>query len=593
MIRLADYVVDFLVKKRIDTVFLVSGGGIMYLTDAVGKNKHIHYYANHHEQASATCAESWARMKGKPGVCLVTTGPGSTNAITGVAGAWVDSIPMVVISGQVKQDIIANYSKTRQKGPQEINIIPMVKPITKYAVTVTNKDSIRYHLERAFYEATTGRPGPVWINIPLDIQGTMIDTSKLSHYHIFGNKLLDKKIQKNIMRVITMIKNAKRPILICGNGIRLSGAAGLLMKILKKIPIPTLVHLGGIDLISQEHPFHMGIFGPNGQRRANFALQNSDLVICIGASLNVASTGFDFKGFASKARKVLINIDSGAQYATNIICDVLIPIDAKFFLKELFAYHRDIHVSQEWQKACMYWKNKYPIIVPDYFREKKYVNSYVFMDVLSDILKKYDVLTTGIGMDVVAMYQAFKVKRGQRVYVNKNFGQMGWDLPAAIGACIANGKKQTICVTGDGSIQLNIQELQTMKYYQLPIKIFVFNNNGYSSIRATQNSLFNGFFVGADPSSGVDNPNFDKIAEAYEFHYDIIRNNSELNSKLGRILQAKGSWLCEVMISSKQEITPKARSFRRADGTLESRPLEDMYPYLPRQEIWDNMHMFD
>lgn len=595
MIRLSDYVIDFLVKKGVTDIFLVSGGGIMFLCDAVGKNKKIKYISNHHEQASATAAEAWARIKNHIAACLVTTGPGGTNAITGVAGAWVDSIPMIVISGQVKREVIADYTKFRQVGPQELNIIPMVKPITKYAVTVMDPNKIRYELEKCFYEATIDRPGPVWIDLPLDIQSANIDEKKLQSFHSPKKNINKNDLINNIKKTIEMLKRSKKPMMIAGQGVRLSGGQKVLEELVSKLKIPVIFPINGLDLLPENNKYVLGKFGPVGTRRGNFALQNSDLVISIGASLNTASTGYDFQGFARNAKKIMVNIDQGEIDNKKIEIDFSIVADAKDFMEEFLRQIKNISLkpNKKWSSVCLYFKNKYPSINSEYFEDKKHVNSYVFFDVLSDVVTNKDVLVTGISLDACSMYQAFKVKKEQRAFVNKNLGQMGWCIPAAIGACAGNNYKRTILVTGDGSIQFNIHELETIKYYKLPIKIFVFNNQGYESIRSTQDNYFSGNYVGSNKDSGVTNPNFELLAKAHSFKYENIRNNDQLIDKIKKTLKTEGPVLCEVNIAYDQKRMPRVSSFRRSDGTLESRPLEDMFPFLPREELYKNMHMFD
>ncbi len=595
MIQLSDYVIDFLVKKGIKDIFLVSGGGIMYLLDSVGRNKNIRYISNYHEQASATAAEAYARVKNSFGVCLVTTGPGGTNAITGVAGAWVDSIPMIVISGQVKRELIADYSKIRQIGPQEINIIDMVRPITKYAVTVTNPEKIRYELERSYYEMLNDRPGPVWINIPLDVQGTLIDEKKVTGFDLPQLRNDKNYLKDKVNETIDLLKKSQRPLIIAGNGIRLSGGLKLFIKLINRLDIPVVLPINGLDLLEENNKLLIGKFGPFGQRRGNFALQNADLILSIGASINIASIGFNLNGFAPKAKKIMINIDKGELTKDVLKINLRIEADAKQFLEKLLAQTEKLtfHFSSKWHEACHYWKKKYLNIFSEYFNNKKHVNSYVFFDKLSDLISAEDIVTTGIALDACSLYQAFKVKKGQRAFVNKNYGQMGWSLPAAVGANIGNGRKRTICVTGDGSFMVNVHELQTISYYKLPIKIFVFNNCGYESIRYTQNNMFDGRLVGSDKKTGVSNPDFEFLAQAHNLPYEKIYSNDEIVRKVNKILKIKGPVLCEVNIDPKQRRMPRISSYRRPDGILESKPLEDMWPFLPKEEVYKNMHFFD
>lgn len=590
---LSDYVIDFLRKKGIDDIFLVSGGGIMFLMDSVGRK--MRYISNHHEQACTIGAEAYARVRNDVGACLVTTGPGATNAITGVACAWFDSIPLIILSGQQRRELIADYTKVRNIGPQEANIIPMVTPITKYTKTILRSETIRYELEKAYYIATTGRPGPVWLDFPLDVQGEEVEVSKLRGFTPKKKKEDNRRLRKSVAHVIELLKKAKRPILILGNGIRLAKGEVILRKFLDKVSIPIILPFNGLDLIAEKNPLLVGKFGPGGQRRGNFALQNSDLVLSVGASLNVASIGFNYMAVAPKAKKIMVNVDRGELTKKTLAVDFPIQADAKDFLEEFLKQVKKhtLKISSKWLGACSAWKKRYPSVTEDFYKDKKHVNSYVFFDKLSDRLDKEDVLVTGIGLDTVSMYQAFRVKEGQRAFVNKNFGPMGWCLPAAVGACFGHKKKRTILVTGDGSLQVNIQELETIKYYRLPIKIFVFNNGGYESIRATQSNFFNGRFVGSDEGSGVSNPNFKLLAATYGFTYEKITNNEQIEKTLKKTLTVKGAVLCEVNIDYSQKRIPKASSFRRPDGKLESRPLEDMAPFLPREEISENMHLFD
>jgi len=596
MINLSDYVIDFLVKKGIEDIFLVSGGGIMYLTDSVGRNKKIRYITNYHEQASATAAEAYARVKRSFGACLVTTGPGSTNAITGVAGAWMDSIPVFVISGQVKRSLIADYSKIRQIGPQEINIVDMVKPVTKYATTVMDPNKIKYELEKAYYLMLEGRPGPVWINIPLDVQAAMVDVDKLMGFEVSLQSTRKKNNLKNaINKVYDLLSESKKPILIGGNGIRLSKSELLFEKLVRKLKIPVVLAFNGMDLLPEKDPYLIGKFGPGGQRRGNFALQNADLIISIGASLNIASTGFDYQHFGFKAKKIMVNIDMEEINTRKIKIDQKVVSDAKDFLKAMLSSKRISSYKEKlkWFKVCYFWKSKYPSITEDFFEKNKYVNSYVFFDKLSDTTLATDIVVTGIALDAASMYQAFKVKKGQRAFVNKNLGQMGWSLPAAVGANVGNNRKRTVCVTGDGSFMVNVHELQTISYYKLPIKIFVFNNEGYESIRYTQNNMFEGRLVGSDKYTGVGNPNFSLLAKAHKLPYEKIVNNNQIVSKVKKILSTQGPVLCEVNIDPKQRRMPKAASYRKLDGKIESKPLEDMWPFLPKKEIEENMSFFE
>ena len=597
MIKLSDYVTQFIVNQGIKDVFLVSGGGIMHLTDSVGRQSGLNYICNYHEQACAIAAEGYARMKNHIGVCIVTTGPGSTNALSGIAGAWVDSVPVVVISGQVRRDLIANYDKLRQFGPQEINIIDMARPVTKYAVTVMDPAMIRYELESAFMHATSGRPGPVWINIPLDVQGAMIDETSLRSFALENVSPAEGCHYPTslVSQTIHLLQKAQRPVLILGNGIRQAQAANLVARLIETIKVPALMTIGGMDLVDENHSLCMGRFGPIGQRRANFALQNADLVISLGSSLSVAAIGFNTRGFAPNAKKVMVNIDANELYKPSFTPDLAVQADVKWFIEEFLRQVENIrfYQSPRWLEACRYWRENYMTVTPDYLMDTQHVNSYVFADALSDMVSSDVAVVTGNALDIVSIYHSFKVKLGQRVFTNINYGAMGWDLPGAIGACMAHDGRKAILVTGDGSIQFNIQELETVGHNRLDLKIFVLNNKGYESVRATQANFFGGHLVGSDTQSGISNPNFAKLAEAYGLQYAYIANNDNIRPVLETVLATDGPILCELNISYSQGRSPKTMSVRHPDGTFESRPLEDQYPFLSREELAHNMNLFN
>ena len=594
--KLSDYVAQFLVEHGIQDVFLVSGGGIMHLLDSVGNQPGLRYTCTYHEQAAAIAAEGYARALNGVGVCLVTTGPASVNAVAGMAGAWINSTPVMVFSGQVRRDILADVTRIRQKGPQEINIVDIVRPITKYAVTIMDPASIRCELEKAYHIAISGRPGPVWIDLPLDIQGSMVDEDSLVAYNPseLTNETLTTDLGQAVAQVLEMICRSRRPIFIGGNGIHLAGATPLLEQLVTQTQIPIVFPYTAPDLLREDHQLNMGVFGTNGQRRANFAVQNSDCLISLASGLCLTKVGFNYRGFAPKARKIIVDIDQGQIMDQVIVPDLPVQADVRAFISEFLQQFEalDYQPPAKWLEACADWKRNYPVIVPEFLTDREHVNSYVFMDVLSDCAVENDILVPGNGLDSVSFYQAFKFKTGQKFLMNGNWGSMGWDLPMAVGACVAK-RGRVICVTGDGSVQWNIQELLTIQHAHLPVKLFIFNNQGYASIRATQNNFFEGRKVGADAASGVSTPDFEKLAAAYGFPYTKIWNHDDLREKILWTLEQDGPMICEVNISLDQVIMPKASAFRRADGTLESRPLEDMAPFLPREEIWENMHKFD
>ena len=590
---LSDYVIQFLASKGIRDVFLVSGGGIMYLLDSLARNPDVRYYCNYHEQASTVAAEGYARVTNGAGACLVTAGPGGVNALSAIPAAWVDSIPLLVICGQVKRELIADYDKIRQIGPQEGNVVGMAGPVTKYAKSVRDPGTIRYELEYAYHQAVSGRPGPVLLELPLDVQGANIDPETLAGFSPPPQQNREP-VDVLVARVLDEIRRAQRPILVCGNGIHRAKAQELLRAVLLKLNVPVVLPLTAKDILEENNPMNMGVFGVAGQRRANFAVQNSDCLVAIGAGLNCQKVGFNIPGFAPNARRVIVDIDEAQLRYQAVRPDVAVQADAGEFLAEMLAQlERAPYAPRDnWLEACDHWRRRYPPVTPDYFADSNYVNTYVFYDRLSDILDSDALLVTGNALDTTSYFQAFRVKRGQRT-TNSGWGAMGWCLPLAIGTCIGSGKRKTICCTGDGSFQFNVQELLTIAHYRLPIQIFVLNNQGYSNIRATQSSFFEGRYVGANAASGIGNPRFECLAAAYGMRYSRIETNGDIESGVRTALAGDGPGICEVNVSPEQGIWPKASAFRRPDGTFESRPLEDMAPFLPREELWENMHQFD
>jgi len=546
--KLSDYLTKYL-EKIADSVFLLSGGGIMHLVDALGRSK-LNWYCCHHEQAAATAAEGYARIKNDIGVVVGTTGPGGTNIITGAAGAWLDSIPLLVITGQVKRDnmIPRKYGMPtlRQLGFQEINIVDMVKPITKYAVTIEDADQIRFHLEKAVYLAKTGRPGPVWLDIPLDVQAVEVNVKKLKKFMPLPVSNFKKpKIPMKI--IVNELKKAKRPLMLVGNGIRLAGGVKTLWKVLKKFKINVeTVMFTADDLVTYDYPYYLGTQGISGNQSANFAIDNCDLLLVIGDRLQLTQTSYDYQNFATQATKIMVDIDEVELYKKTIQIDIPVCCDAKYFLEEL--YKQDLKPNR-WQVKVN------PVNPDDYQGDRQYLNIYRFLEKLSKHGKGYPVATAN-GMASVAPHQMLKLHRGQRLITNSGLGQMGSGLPLAIGACIASGKKPVICMEGDGSIMLNIHELQTIVYHRLPLKIFIFNNNGYYSIRRTHRTYFDKVFA-ADPKSGLSLPNFEKLIKAWGIKYEKIANDNELD-KVKRVMDYnKGPIVCELMIDPEQPMLPK------------------------------------
>ncbi len=590
MIKVSDYIAKFIAEhKEIGKdVFMVSGGGNMHLIDSLGRNEKLNYVCNHHEQACTYAAEGYARVSNRIGVSYVTTGPGGTNAITGVYSAWVDSIPTLTISGQVKfQTTIESCRELglRQLGDQEVNIIDLVKPVTKYAHMVTDKNTIKYHLQKAVYEAKNKRPGPVWLDIPLDIQGSLVDENDLEEFTIPQEESYDTKIAE----VIKELKNANRPVIIAGNGITLSGANEQFINLIEKLKVPVVSSFARYDMLHDDYPLCFGRFGTIGQRSANFIVQNSDLVIAIGARLNIRAISYNWDFFAREAKKILVDIDEAELNKPTLNIDIKIQSDAKYFIEQLFNNIQNLSFDfSSWINRCEKYKKDFPTITKERQEVKEFVDSYNFFDVLSNIVSDKEVFVFANATASVSSYQSLKTKGTQKIIENSGCAAMGYDLPASIGACYANKKNDVICVTGDGSIQMNIQELQTIIHNKLPIKIFVFNNNGYSSIKNTQNNFFDGFKVGSEINSGVSFPNMQAIAKAYGFKTFIIKNQENLKNDIENILKEK-SFICEVILDPNEKMEPKLSSEIKPDGKMVSKPLEDMFPFLPRDVFKQNM----
>lgn len=544
--KLSNYVIKFLEKKT-DSIFLLSGGGIMHLVDSLSRSK-LNAYCCHHEQAAAVAAEGYARLRNNIGVVLVTSGPGVTNAITGVAGAWLDSIPMLVISGQVKKDNITPRKNglpvLRQLGFQEINTIDIVKPITKYAVTVSKENEIMYHLEKAVYLAKSGRPGPVWVEIPLDTQCAQIEITNLKKFIIPSQNF--KKTKIPTQRIIRELKKAKRPLMLVGNGIRLAGGEEILRKLIKKLKINVVSAIfTADDLITKDYKYYLGRQGIPGNETANYAIDNCDLLLIVGERMQFTQTSSNHYNFAKKAIKIMVDIDNAELYKKTINIDIPICCDAKIFLEEL--YQQDIKLNR--------WDVLIKTINPDnYEADKKYLNVYRFFMTLNKYTNGLHVATAN-GMASLSSHQALEISQGQRFITNAGLGHMGSGLPLAIGACIAVNKKPVICLEGDGSMMLNIQELQTVVHHRLPIKIFIFNNNGYYSIRNTHLNYFKKIFA-SDPTCGVTLPDYEKIAKAWDISYLKISNDKDLY-KLKKVIGYKKTIICELILDPMQPMIPK------------------------------------
>lgn len=591
MIKLSDYVIKRLEETGANHMFMLPGGGAMHLNDSLGNSKKIRFVCCLHEQACAIAAEAYARVNNKIGLLMVTTGPGGTNALTGVAGAYLESTPMFVVSGQVKRADMINGQGLRQQGMQELDIISVVKSITKYAALVDDPQMIRYHIERALYEATHGRKGPVWLDIPLDVQATMIDETQLIGFTP-KPEMKNTHLEKQVLAVIDELNRAERPVLLAGNGIRLAGANKEFDELVETLGIPVLTTWNGIDLIEETNPLYFGRPGGLGHRYANFIQQNSDLFLSIGARLNLLQTGYNFDGFARAATKIMVDIDNAELHKVNVRPDIPICADAKEFIETLLA-HKDKLVKKDrkaWFDYAKRLKEKYPIVKPEYWQQKDLVNSYCLLETISEQMGADEVYVSGSsGSCIDISMQTFRVKKGQRVFCTKGLASMGYGLPSAIGACLASGGKRTVGVNGDGGFVMNIQELETIRRLGLPIKLFVLSNRGYGAIRATQTNLFAGHLVACTESSDLSLPHIADIANAYGLKTVTIRNNAELAEKVREVLEYNGPVICEVMTPIELTASPKQVSYKRSDGQMESKPLEFLNPPIPEEEMRENM----
>jgi acetolactate synthase I/II/III large subunit len=599
MVKLSDYVVEFVADLGVRHVFMLTGGGAMHLNDSVGACKRIEFVCNLHEQAAAMAAETYGKVTGDVGVCMVTTGPGGTNAVTGVAGAWLDSTPALFISGQVKRADLKGESGVRQVGVQEVDIVSIVRSITKYAVTVLEPSSIRYHLEKAVHLARHGRPGPVWIDIPLDVQGASIEPDTLTGFdpaelaEPAGRSDGERTppLAEQVTRTITLLNEAERPVLLVGNGVRLGRAERQLYEAVETLGIPVLSTWLAHDLIEEAHPLYVGRPGPVAPRGANFALQNSDFMLAVGARLDLVVTGYAPGNFARAAKKVMVDVDPAELRKMGDTVHVRVLADACAFLGELLRQRSAIRTRDrsDWLARCSEWKTKYPVVLQEYRDLPDRVSTYVLADVLSDVTRGDDLIVSGSsGAGIEVFLLAYRVRAGQRVLLTTALGAMGYGLPASIGACLAGGRRRTVCVDGDGGLQLNIQELETIHRLGLPIKLFVLSNEGYASIRTSQQRYF-GRLAGADATSGVTLPSLQKVVEAYGLTYSRIENQHELARQVAGVLDLPGPIVCEVMTPADEPRAPSLSSMRRPDGSMVSKPLEDLWPFLDREEFLSNM----
>ena len=581
--NLSDYTLKFLAQKKIKKVFLITGGAISFMVDAFSRNKKIQYISVAHEQAAAMMADSYSRLGPNFSCTMATSGPGATNLITGIACSYYDSIPSLHICGQVntyeQQDNHKSTAKVRQVGFQETDIVNISKPITKYSYKIKDASEIRYVLEKAYHVATTGRPGPVLIDIPMNLQRVKIDPKKLKPYKL---KIDKKKInfRNIILKIENLLKKSKKPVIILGGGIKCGKAELDLIKFLKIFKIPIVTTWSGVDLVDHNNKYYIGNIGVYGGRAANFTVQNSDLILCLGTRLDTRITGGAPNTFARKAKKIVVDIDKfELNKKRGLKIDLKIELDIKIFFQEYEKYKKQIIIRDNWLLKCKNWKSRYPIIIKEFYNVKKYVNPYVFIDSLSKNLNKKDVIIADDGGHLTWTIQSFKIKLGQKLYSAFGNSPMGYALPASIGASVVKNKSRIICIDGDGSIQINLQELHTIDKLQLPIKIFILNNDGYGIIKQFQ-QLYLGKRYEAS-GKGVSNPDFKKISKAFNINYTLIKSHLDLK-KINKIISSKKPEIIEVKLKKNQKIIPKLQF---------GNPIEDMSPLLSRKEFLSNMEI--
>ncbi len=590
VMRVANYIFEFVANQGIGHVFFLPGGGAMHLNNALYHQERLTAVSMLHEQGAAIAAEGYARTSGKFGVCLTTSGPGATNAITGLAGAYFESTPALYISGQVKRADLKGDSGLRQLGTQELDIVSVVTPLSKYAVCLTDAQQVRFELEKALHLMLTGRKGPVWIDVPLDIQATEIDPAQLPGFVAETDLTPLAPEAQALGRLLKRLRKAQRPVLLVGNGVHASGAENEMRELIETLGMPTLTTWIGADLLEHEHPLYAGRCGTVAQRGANFSVQNADLVLAIGCRMDFSITGFNRAHFARQAEIVVVDIDAAEVAKLGDMPDERFICDARAFIQQLLAANAGQTLNcQAWRERCQGWKNAYPVVLPQYREPSEYVNTYVFTEALSEAMAEGDQIIPGSsGAALDTFWLSVRLKRGQRAVATGGLGSMGYGLPSSIGGCLGSGGRRTISIDGDGGFVMNIQELEVVRRLQLPIKYFVLNNNGYASIRASQGGYFKQI-IGCDPTSGLTLPNISALATAFGLPVRRIDGSSNLREAIDEALALDGPVLCEVMVPPEQAIGPRITSKIGQNGAMVSSPLEDLFPFLERDELRANM----
>jgi acetolactate synthase-1/2/3 large subunit len=587
--KLSDYVIELIADSGVKHVFMLPGGGAMHLNDSLGNSKRLKFICNLHEQACAVAADAYSQYTNNIGVCLVTTGPGSTNTITGVAAAWMDSIPILVISGQVKRIDSARGKGVRQMGFQEIDIVSIVSSITKYAVTVIDPQEIRYHMEKALWLARNGRPGPCWIDIPLDVQAAQIDPEKLKVFDPEKEGLIQECnrqwLSEKVKETLQLLKLSSRPVILAGNGIRLAKAHKDFLLAARKLNVPVLTTWKALDFLPEDDPLFIGRPGLVAQRAANLAQQKSDWLLMLGARMDLGQTAYMHKYLAPNAKKIMVNIDENEIKKMQTRIDIPMPIDVGIFIREILLQLKDFRLDNnqwdDWWKQCRAWKIKYQVVLPEYWEYEDGVSIYALTEAIAETIQPGDLFAPGSsGAAGEVTMQCFKAKQGVQVFNSEGLGSMGFGIAAALGGCVASGGKRTVCVEGDGGFAMNTQELETIRRLKLPIKFFVLDNQGYASIRATQKTYFESRFYASSKEGGLTLPDIKKISQAHGISYIEMNSSKDIKSVTAKVFETDGAIICRVKVSPRQITAPRVTSRLLKDGSMETAPMEQMWPEL-------------
>ena len=585
--KLSHYVIDAIAEAGVKHVFMLPGGGAMHLNDSLGQSERLGYVCNLHEQACAISAEAYGQYTNNLGVCMVTTGPGSTNTLTGVAAGWMDSTPMLIISGQVKRDDLCHRKGVRQVGFQEINIVPVVQSFTKYVVTITEPDSIRYHMEKAIWLAQNGRPGPSWIDIPLDVQAADINPDALELFEPSEEKfesVLDKeRLSEKVTETLDLLSESRKPVMLVGNGVRLGRAEEKFHELARKLNIPVLTTWKTLDFFDESDPLFIGRPGAVGQRAANFTQQKSDWLLMLGARMDMGQTAYMHKYLARGAKKIMVDIDENEINKMKTSIDIPIPVSSGDFINEMLTQLKTAEIDHgrwvEWWQQCRAWKKNYPVVLPEYREYEDGISIYALVESVSNAVEAGDLVVPGSsGACSEVTMQAFKSKKGIRVFNSEGMGPMGFGISAALGGCVASGGKRTISIDGDGGFAMNTQELETIRRLKLPIKFFVLDNDGYASIRATQKAYFHSRFYGSSSNGGLTLPNINAIAKAYDIGYTEMESSSNIDCAVAESFEIDRPVICRVKVSKKQVTVPRVTSRQTEDGSMETAPMDDMWP---------------